>query len=53
MTRDGAAPDENEIVDGATNAVADGGIRVANDVIPLPWLALNRERLRAAWRAPG
>ena len=40
-------------VDEATAAVADGRIRVANAVIPLQWLALNRERLRAAWRAPG
>ena len=30
-------------------AIADGRIRNANAVIALQWLALNRERLRAAW----
>ncbi len=38
-------------VDEAMAAVADGRIRVANAVISLQWLALNRERLRKAWRA--
>ena len=40
-------------VDEAVTAVDDGRIRAVNAVIPLQWLALNRERLRAAWRAPG
>ena len=40
-------------VDEAVAAVADGRIRVANAVIPLQWLALNRERLRAAWGVSG
>ena len=40
-------------VDEAVTAVGDGRIIAANAVIPLQWLALNRERLRAAWRAPG
>ncbi|MCH7888141.1 MAG: NUDIX domain-containing protein [Proteobacteria bacterium] len=39
--------------DEAMAAVADGRIRAANAVIPLQWLALNRERLRAAWGGPG
>ncbi len=37
----------------AVAAVGDGRIIAANAVIPLQWLALNRERLRAAWRASG
>ncbi len=40
-------------VDEAVTAVDDGRIRAVNAVIPLQWLALNRERLRAAWRALG
>ena len=40
------APDE------ALAATADGRICNANAVIALQWLALNRERLRTAWRAP-
>ena len=40
-------------VDEAVTAVDDGRIRAVNAVIPLQWLALNRERLRAAWRASG
>ncbi len=37
--------------DEAFAAVGGGRIRVANAVIPLQWLALNRGRLRKAWRA--
>ncbi|MFQ5958213.1 MAG: NUDIX domain-containing protein [Alphaproteobacteria bacterium] len=40
-------------VDEAMAAVADGRICVANAVIPLQWLALNRDRLRARWRPAG
>lgn len=35
----------------ALAAVDDGRIRAVNAVIPLQWLALNGERLRAAWSA--
>ncbi len=38
--------------DEALAAIADGRIRNANAVIALQWLALNRERLRAAWGTP-
>lgn len=37
----------------AMAAVAEGRIRVANAVVPLQWLALNRDRLRARWRQAG
>jgi len=36
--------------DAALTAVADGRINTINAVIPLQWLALNRDRLRARWR---
>ena len=35
----------------AIGAVADGRILAANAVIPLQWLAINRDRLRREWRA--
>lgn len=38
-------------LDQALAAVADGRIHAANAVISLQWLALNREKLRAAWGA--
>lgn len=37
----------------ALDAVADGRIHAANAVIALQWLALNRDRLRKAWRDGG
>jgi ADP-ribose pyrophosphatase len=37
----------------AMAAVADGRIRSTNAVIPLQWLALNRDRLRQAWCRAG
>ena len=40
-------------VDEAVTAVGDGRIIAVNAVIPLQWLALNREKLRAAWGAGG
>ncbi|MFQ5783675.1 MAG: NUDIX domain-containing protein [Alphaproteobacteria bacterium] len=40
-------------LDEALAAVAEGRIRVANAVIPLQWLALNRRRVREAWRGTG
>jgi ADP-ribose pyrophosphatase len=40
-------------VDEALAAVSDGRVCVANAVIQLQWLALNRDRLRAAWRTSG
>ena len=36
--------------DAALAAVANGRINTINAVIPLQWLALNRDRLRARWR---
>ncbi len=39
----------NMSLDEALAAVEAGRIHVANAVIPLQWLALNRERLRQAW----
>ena len=40
-------------LDHALAAIDDGRIRTANAVIPLLWLALNRERVRDAWRQAG
>ncbi len=40
-------------LDQALAALADGRIHAANAVISLQWLALNREKLRAAWGAGG
>ncbi len=40
-------------LEAARAAIDDGRIRVANAVIPLLWLALNRERVRDAWRQAG